>query len=337
MKILIYTPLFHPSVGGLENIVTALAEDFHRMGESVKVVCHTRREAPKEPFDFEVARFPSRGELYRLTRWADVYFQGCVSLKGLWPLALNPWKKYVITHQTWYIEPGKAPSTAGRMKQIASRLATLNISCSRAVAGRLGARGVVVPNFYDDSVFGLMPELPRDRDLVFVGRLVSDKGAGLLLEALSRLRAEGLTPTLTIVGKGPEDEALRRQAEQLGLASQVTFAGVKRGRELAALINAHRIQVVPSIWEEPFGIVALEGIACGCAIVCSAGGGLPEAAGPCGVTFPNGDVAALAARVGELLRSPAKVDELRAGATGHLQQHTRTAITKRYLDLIKNC
>jgi glycosyltransferase involved in cell wall biosynthesis len=167
----------------------------------------------------------------------------------------------------------------------------------------------------------------RDRDLVFVGRLVSDKGADLLLEALARLAGDGLRPLLEIVGGGPEEAALRAQARQLGIEAQVEFLGIRTGAELVHLLNAHRILVVPSRYHEPFGIVALEGIACGCVVVGSEGGGLKEAIGPCGPTFPNGDVAALAARLAELLTEPGRLEDYRRQAARHLDAHTgaRTA------------
>jgi len=96
-------------------------------------------------------------------------------------------------------------------------------------------------------------------------------------------------------------------------------------------LNEARILVVPSLWNEPFGIVALEGIACGLAVVGSAGGGLPEAIGPCGLTFPNGDAAALAARLAELLRRPGRIGELLAAAPAHLARHNPTAAARAYL------
>ena len=86
-------------------------------------------------------------------------------------------------------------------------------------------------------------------------------------------------------------------------------------------------------WQEPFGIVALEAIGCGCVVVGSAGGGLPEAIGPCGVTFPNHDAAALARRLAELLESGEKIAALRAAAPAHLDRHRRSVVAARYLQV----
>src|ERR1044071_8621228 len=119
---------------------------------------------------------------------------------------------------------------------------------------------------------------------------------------------------LTIAGDGPEREPLETQAVKLGLQSRVEFVGSQSSHQLAELLRQHQILVVPSRWREPFGIVALEGIACGCVIVGSAEGGLAEAIGPCGLTFPNGDARALADILARLLTDPAERDRLRQHA-----------------------
>jgi glycosyltransferase involved in cell wall biosynthesis len=119
------------------------------------------------------------------------------------------------------------------------------------------------------------------------------------------------------------------------VAEQITFLGSRTGPELVELLNRHRILVTPSRLREPFGVVALEGIACGCAVVGSDQGGLPEAIGPCGRTFPNGDVAALADRLEELLADPAAVETLRQRADEHLAVHRRQHVGDAYLEVLE--
>jgi glycosyltransferase involved in cell wall biosynthesis len=159
--------------------------------------------------------------------------------------------------------------------------------------------------------------------------LVSDKGAGMLLDAL-RLMNRQLQ--LTIVGDGPERPALEKQVIDLQLQAQVKFPGSRQGEELADLLRQHEILVVPSLWQEPFGIVALEGIACGCVVIGSAGGGLSEAIGPCGVTFPNGDARALADAIARLLDDSAERHRLRQNASAHLARFTPRWVAAVYLE-----
>ena len=129
--------------------------------------------------------------------------------------------------------------------------------------------------------------------------------------------------------------ALKLLTIDLGLSDQVAFLGTMReGR--GKVVAGHKIMVVPSIWEEPFGVVALEGIAAGCAVVASRGGGLPEAVGPCGILFPNGDVSALAAALKDLLTSPGLRDKLMAERNQHLESFQPEAVAKRYLEVFES-
>jgi glycogen synthase len=176
----------------------------------------------------------------------------------------------------------------------------------------------------------------RDRELIVVGRLVSDKGVDVLIEALAHLRAQGLAPRLTVVGEGPESARLKALVFDRGVKAQVQFVGVQTGGALARLLNQHQILVVPSRWQEPFGLVALEGIACGCVAVGSAGGGLPEAIGPCGVTFPNGNSARLAEALADLLRHPVARAGYRASAPAHLRPHERQRVAQGLLGVLEN-
>lgn len=143
------------------------------------------------------------------------------------------------------------------------------------------------------------------------------------------------TPRLTIAGDGPERANLEKQAAALNLQSQVEFVGAQTSGQLAKLLREHEILVVPSLWREPFGIVALEGIACGCVVVGSAEGGLTEAIGPCGVTFPNGDARALAKAIATLLADPTERDRLRQNAVAHLARFKPRHVAGLYLDAMK--
>jgi glycosyltransferase involved in cell wall biosynthesis len=332
MKILIYSPAFYPNVGGIETLVATLAHEFVREGNEVKVVSQTNA-IDKDSFPFEVVRRPSARRLLSLVRWSDVYFQPNISLRGLWPLALvrRPW---VASHNNWYTRASGRLGWQDHLKHFLARFAT-GISVSRAVSQHVHTPSVVIPNAYREDVFRLMPEVERERALIFVGRLVSDKGVDLLLDALASLKARGLKPRLTIVGDGPEKTALHKQAEELAVAGQVNFAGVKRDTELARLLNAHRIMVVPSRWREPFGIVALEGIACGCVVVGSENGGLPDAIGRCGMTFPNGDVKALADALAELLTNSEKLASFQLEAAAHLERHRPMKVARAYLQVFE--
>jgi len=106
----------------------------------------------------------------------------------------------------------------------------------------------------------------RDGPLLFVGRLVGYKGVGVLLEALARVPAAALD----LVGEGPLEADLRALAVRLGVAERVRFLGEMDGAGIAARLGGARALVLPSIdRSEAFGLVQLEAMAAGVAVICT--------------------------------------------------------------------
>jgi glycosyltransferase involved in cell wall biosynthesis len=332
MKILLSSHFFHPSVGGIEEVSRNLACEFAKIGHEVKVITSTR-ELSDIDFPFEIIRRPSPLELIRLVRWCDVYFHNNISLKTAWPLLFvrKPW---VIAHHTWIARMNGRRGIRDWIKQRVSK-AAMNISISGAVAEHIRVPSVIIGNPYRDQVFKMDANAARERDLVFLGRLVWDKGADLLLDALSILKQRGVTPQLTIIGDGAARESLKRQCKRLGLEAQVDFAGTHTGEDLAALLNTHKIMVIPSRWQEPFGLVALEGIACGCVPIGAECGGLTDAIGPAGITFPCGEIEPLARAIELLLNDKKARIQYRQVSEEHLSQNNTAAVARKYLKVLE--
>jgi glycosyltransferase involved in cell wall biosynthesis len=330
LKILLGSHFFSPSTGGIETVTALLASEFVARGHEVRVITQS---AGTDSFPFEVVRQPSMSRLLGLVKWCDVFLQNNISLRTLWPLLFIK-RPLFITHQTWLGRPGESLSTVDRFKRQVSRFAT-NLVISQAVGDGLGQPAITIGNPFDDQVFRNIPEGTTDKDVVFVGRLVSDKGADVLIDALALLRAKGTDVSATIVGDGPEREALERRARETALTPSIAFSGSKTDEDLARILNSHRLLVIPSRWPEPFGIVALEGIACGCAVIGSSGGGLPEAIGPCGRTVPNGDSPALAGAIEELLANATEREHFREAAADHLEKFRRATVAEKYLRVME--
>jgi len=332
LKILFSSYLFYPSVGGIESVSKVLAEKFAAAGEDVHVITQSPGDSISAAKCL-VTRRPSLAKLFTLLRRCDLFFQNNISLRSLIP-ALLLQKPTLVVHQTWLQSAGGKLTWNNRIKRALLPRVT-NVAISKAVADGISGHSFVIGNPYDDTVFQLLPNVVRDRELVFVGRLVSDKGADLLLQAMKLLHDENLFPDLMLVGSGPEEKNLRRLSAELGLNRQLTFAGQKTGAELAEILNRHRILVMPSRWAEPFGVVALEGIACGCVVVGSENGGLREAIGPCGVTFENGKVRALADQLKRLLNDANLQSNLRQQAPEHLAKFRPDAVAAAYIRIMQ--
>ena len=126
-------------------------------------------------------------------------------------------------------------------------------------------------------------------DLLYVGQLIRGKGVQLLLQAMSRLKSPR---TLDIVGTGNMEGELKALAAQLGLGERVHFNGFQQ--DPLDWMRRATCVVVPSFWQEPYGLVAAEAVALGRPVVAFAIGGLPEACHGKATLVPPGDVAALA-------------------------------------------
>lgn len=148
---------------------------------------------------------------------------------------------------------------------------------------------------------------------VAVGRLSPEKGFDVLLDALALARRDGVELTLRIVGEGPEEERLRAQAADLGIAEHVEMVGPVAHHRLAEVFADVHVAVAPSR-REGLGLAALDAIAAGRPVIASRVGGLPEAVidGVDGVLVVPGDPFDLAAALSALPLPPPRGDALAA-------------------------
>lgn len=329
MKITVFSMTFWPNIGGLENIMGGLAECWSDAGHEVTVATDTKAGNSFTSTVFPILRQPSLFTLWKKVRDSDIFIEANISLKtcfiGIWHR-----KKWVVVHHLPYQHDS---GWKGRLKNRLTKLSH-NIAVSRYVADQLSGTSIVIPNFYN-PLFRKLEQVRRDRDFVFLGRLVSDKGVSILIEAFAQVLPSLPGSTLTIIGEGPEKENLVQQVKVLGLQEQVSFAGIVQGEPLVQLLNRHQVMVVPSTWEEPFGIIVLEGLASGCAIVCSDKGGLAEAAGNWGLYYPNNDPKELSIRMQQALERFAAFEKQYDAVMGYLSNKQQVSIAQHYLSYFK--
>ncbi|WP_045835844.1 glycosyltransferase family 4 protein [Hyphomicrobium sp. 99] len=137
--------------------------------------------------------------------------------------------------------------------------------------GALGAPQRIVPNGLGPNDFIRVATNADATDVLFIGELRQIKGVDLLLKAVAQLRPSRAV-TATIVGSGPDGDALRSLATSLGLDDIVRFAGAMPAREAFKL---GRVMVVPSL-AESFPYVVLEASAAGLPLIATDVGGIPE-------------------------------------------------------------
>jgi glycosyltransferase involved in cell wall biosynthesis len=335
LNILVSSHAFAPSLGGIETVSALLAEQFVKADHSVVIVTQSAGETDRTEFGAQIVREPSAQQIRRLVKWCDVFWHNNLSIRAMWP-GLLMGKPLVVTHSGSYCRRPVGLDAVLRLKHAIVNRVT-SVAISRYVASFFKTGAIVIPNPYDSRVFqGGPQQSERKREFVFLGRLVEEKGLDILLQALSGLRRRDLQPQLTVVGSGPELAKWQDLTRRLGLEAQVEFLGPQTGSQLATTLHEHQTLVVPSRYDEPFGVVALEGIACGCAVIASSGGGLPEAVGPCGITFRNGDLAELEQALERLLRRPDERERLVAHGPEHLLQFQPRLVAERYLDLFRS-
>jgi glycosyltransferase involved in cell wall biosynthesis len=158
-----------------------------------------------------------------------------------------------------------------------------------------------IHHFYESST--PPPPTPPSGDTLFLGRLSREKGVDLLLRAWEKVR--NTNRRLVIAGTGPEESSLKKLASNLKL-SNVVFTGFADKEQQASLWSNSSALVVPSIWDEPFGMVVLEAWAKERPIVAYAKGALPELIrhGVNGLLADPFSVDALAKNIQELIDNP---------------------------------
>lgn len=184
---------------------------------------------------------------------------------------------------------------------------------AQSVKAETGIEPVVIPHSLPDVFFHASKELHHQKDdrlrLIYVGELSEKKGLRQLLHIAAALKTDGLT--LSVVGTGPLEE----QVQQAG--DNVTFLGPIRDRKtLAQLMAEHDVLLLLSqrteAWEELFGIVIIEALACGLAVLASNHVGPRQILEPCGGVglFAEDDLDGVLTQLQGFLDHPQTVAEL---------------------------
>jgi glycogen synthase len=250
------------------------------------------------------------------------------------PLAVTIHATEYGRHQGW-VDKHPQSHIHGVEKWMANRAERV-ITCSAYMREHVSdiygldeRRVAVIPNGIDPTDLvpvGDLDELrsrfaePHQKLVLLVGRLVYEKGFQIALEALPPLIERIGDVRFLVAGSGTAEQELRDQATALGLDDHGTFLGWIGDDVLHSLYRIADLTVVPSIYE-PFGLVALEAMASGCACLVADTGGLREVVPNderVGLRFHSRDPQSLGAMAERLLTDEALRDRLVAEAQEHV-------------------
>ena len=155
----------------------------------------------------------------------------------------------------------------------------------------------------------------NEKVVFFVGRLVNEKGAQVLVDAIPKIINYYHDVKFVIAGKGPQLDYLKGKVWGMNISHKIVFTGYISDRELCKLYKCADIAVFPSLYE-PFGIVALEGMVANVPVVVSETGGLGEIVnhGIDGMKSYAGNSNSLADSILEILFNPEKAEDMRKNA-----------------------
>jgi len=159
--------------------------------------------------------------------------------------------------------------------------------------------------------------------VLFVGRVVEDKGVHVLAEAASRFGESAFAFLVAgPIGPSAADRAYAERLRALAGRARWHLLGPLPPNRLDALLRIADVAVVPSVWAEPAGMVAAEAFAHGVPVIASRIGGLPYIVpdGEAGILVPPGDAEALVESMRRLAADPALRARLSAGALAQAQR-----------------
>ena len=224
-------------------------------------------------------------------------------------------KKVVVT--VWENRPlvGEDSPKQGHLKKVVIQNADLFHAVTERAKESLIIDGAptekirVIPYGVDHRRFQVQKKDGEDIIVLSVGRLVWEKGFDHILFAAKKLMQDPEVPVerlkFLIIGEGPRREILERRIEKLNLERNVTLVSSVSYEEMPKVYASADIFLLPSLplhnWQEQFGMVFVEAMACGKPIVAGMSGSIPEVIGEGGILVQPGDMLSIAQALKKLI------------------------------------
>jgi glycosyltransferase involved in cell wall biosynthesis len=338
VRVLFWSETFWPRVGGVERLAAGLLPALRDRGHEFEVVtwvedgdtgscCFEGIRIHRFPFfsrprrDGATMTWMQLDEVRRLKRrfLPDLVHVNSCGHSAWFHLATNGTAPTVVTlHQPLSPDTDARESVTGRLLATASSI----VCCSNAVLATVrrlsattGGRASVIENALPARCAAPPPisfEPPR---LLFVGRLVPEKGLDALMSSLPPLFARVPRARLVVAGDGPLRPQLEAQAAELGLVPYLRFLGAVSPDTVRDLMADASIVIAPSRIEG-FGLVALEAAFMGRPVVATDVGGLPHVVqhGHTGLLVDVGNWGGFVRTIETLINDPAGARRLGAAA-----------------------
>ena len=369
MKIAIFASAFYPHVGGVEELVRQLAHAYRAAGDEVIVITNRwPQELPaseeyegipiyrlamlvpdgsfKARLKFRLTHDAIRREMIAILRRHEIellHIQ-CVSANGFYAMLAGhelSLPLVLTTQGERTMDAGRLYQTSEFMNTILRQLlaeASFITACSQDTLDDMqkyfgtpfGARAQVVYNGINLLDFAAAPGFAHSRPYILgIGRLVPQKGFDVLLEAFARAAIS--SHDLLLAGEGPERAALEELAARLKISDRVNFLGRADRPTAVSLFMGCSFFVLPSR-HEPQGIVNLEAMAAGKAVIASQVGGVPEIVldGQCGVLVASDDADALSVALKQMCEDESLRERLGTAGRERAAHFDWTAIAAQY-------
>ncbi len=246
--------------------------------------------------------------------------KACLNMGCVTP---QSWLFLMIQRQLWLRWRNAFDTVVALSHRMKTRLETEGISPVQVVYNGVPYREI-------------RPPLTNPPTVAFAGRLSSEKGVDILLQAFKKVISILPNARLLIAGEGKEKANLHQLTQELGISDNVTWLGYLTRSDLETAFNCAWVQVVPSIWDEPFGNVTTEAMMRGTAVVASAVGAQPEIIedGVTGLLVPSNDEEALSTAVLSILKDRDLAEKMgHAGRKRAINYFSEDRRTEHFLEI----
>jgi glycosyltransferase involved in cell wall biosynthesis len=320
--------------GGIERIVDGLACGLRTRGHKVGLLAHPDSECPVDYFQAWTGRASNKvadslrntvALLRSVRTFRPDVLHSFSRLCYLLPLLPTRLLK-IMSYQR---------HTGGLRNSLASRFGGSHFvftACSEHIAGQgrqWGGRWVAIPNFVNTEYYRFMPTVPPDAPLVFLGRIERIKGVHSAI-AIARAAGRKLVIAGNTVTTGPDAHYFDQEIAPHLDRKAAEYIGPVNDAQKNELLGRSAALLMPIEWDEPFGIVMVEALACGTPVIAFPRGSVPEVVRDGLTGFKCGTIAESAAAVPRL----AGVDRTACRRDAE-ERFSQRVIVKAYEDLYR--